>query len=205
MSRWALGLVETRGLIGSIEAADAAAKAAAVAVSSAELTDAALITVRIEGELGAVQASVEAAVRAAEMVGEVVSVTVIPNPDDGLGIILPQLRYVSKYHPGEDRPPLAPPGDDDMPGPTGPPPSPRRPQGSGGGMGGGRHVGQTDVSGSTGQTPRPDSPKQLKSMTVAELRRFARSLNRLEMSGREISRANKKQLIEAIKRVMDMD
>jgi hypothetical protein len=42
-------------------------------------------------------------------------------------------------------------------------------------------------------------------MTVAELRRFARSLNRLEMSGREISRANKKQLIEAIKRVMDMD
>lgn len=205
MSRWALGLVETRGLIGSIEAADAASKAAAVAVSSAELTDAALITVRIEGELGAVQASVEAAVRAAEMVGEVVSVTVIPNPDDGLAVILPALRYVSKYHPDEDRPPLAPPGERDMPGPVGPPPSPRRPRGSGGGLGRGHHGSQTPASRSKGRFPEPDSPRQLNSMTVAELRRFARSLNRLEMTGREISRANKKELIEAIKRVMDMD
>lgn len=204
MSRWALGLVETRGLIGSIEAADAAAKAAAVAVSSAELTDAALITIRIEGELGAVQASVEAAVRAAEMVGEVVSVTVIPNPDDGLAAILPQLRYVSKYHSDEDRPPLTPPGDSGMPGPIRPRPMAPR-QGSSAGAGQGRHISQAKTTKGGGQPFEPESAKTLKSMTVAELRRFARSLNRIEMSGREISRAKKKQLIEAIKRVMDMD
>ncbi len=202
MSRWALGLVETRGLIGSIEAADAAAKAAAVAVSSAELTDAALITIRIEGELGAVQASVDAAVRAAEMVGEVVSVTVIPNPDDGLAVILPQLRYVSKYHSDEDRPPLTPPGGSGMPGPISPRPIVPR-QGSGAGQG--RHISQAKTTKGAGQPSAPESAKTLKSMTVAELRRFARSLNRIEMTGREISRANKNQLMEAIKRVMDMD
>jgi len=84
MSRNALGLVETQGLIAAIEATDAAAKAAGVVVSSVELTDAAFLTLKIEGELGAVQAAVEAAVNAAQKLGEIVAVTIIPNPDDGL-------------------------------------------------------------------------------------------------------------------------
>ena len=65
MSDKALGLIETKGLIGAIEAVDAAAKAAAVVVSSVELTEAAFMTLKIEGDLGAVQAAVEAGAAAA--------------------------------------------------------------------------------------------------------------------------------------------
>ena len=56
----ALGLIETKGLIGAIEATDAAAKAAGVVISSVELTDATFLTLKIEGDLGAVQAAVKA-------------------------------------------------------------------------------------------------------------------------------------------------
>lgn len=105
MSKHALGLIETNGLIGSIVAADAAAKAAAVVVSSAEVTDAAYLTLRIEGELSAVQAAVDAGAHAAQMAGELISITVIPRPDDGLAPILPNVRYNSKYNP-DNRPAL---------------------------------------------------------------------------------------------------
>lgn len=105
MTMFALGLIETNGLIGAIVAADAAAKAAGVVVSSAEVTDAAYLTIRIEGELSAVQSAVEAGVRAAEQAGEVVATTVIPRPDPELIAILPDERYVSKYSP-DNRPAL---------------------------------------------------------------------------------------------------
>lgn len=106
MSLYALGLIETNGLIGAIVAADAAAKAAGVVVSSAEVTDAAYLTLRIEGELSAVQSAVDAGMRAAEQAGEVVSVTVIPRPDPELAPILPDIRYNSRYHP-DNRPALS--------------------------------------------------------------------------------------------------
>ena len=80
----ALGLVETRGLIGAIEAADAMVKAADVRLVSREVTVGALVTVHVVGEVAAVQAAVEAGRRAAERVGEVVSVHVIPRPDDAV-------------------------------------------------------------------------------------------------------------------------
>lgn len=80
----ALGLVETRGLIGAIEAADAMAKAADVRIVSTEVTVGALVTVQVVGEVAAVQAATEAGRRAAERVGEVVSVHVIPRPDDAV-------------------------------------------------------------------------------------------------------------------------
>lgn len=78
----ALGMVETRGLIGAVEAADAMLKAAEVRLVALERTDAALITAQVVGEVAAVQAAVEAGRRAAERVGAVVSVHVIPRPDD---------------------------------------------------------------------------------------------------------------------------
>ncbi len=106
MTMFALGLIETNGLIGAIVAADAAAKAAGVVVSSAEVTDAAYLTLRIEGELSAVQSAVEAGARAAEQAGEVVATTVIPRPDNELVTILPDARYVSKYNP-DNRPALS--------------------------------------------------------------------------------------------------
>lgn len=73
MSGRALGLIETRGLIGAIVATDAAAKGAAVVVTSVELTDAAFLTLKIEGDLGAVQAAVETGAEAAEKVGDLIS------------------------------------------------------------------------------------------------------------------------------------
>ncbi len=77
----ALGLIETRGLVGAIEAADAMVKAADVRLVAAKVTPAALVTVQVVGEVAAVKAAVEAGRRAAERVGEIVSVHVIPRPD----------------------------------------------------------------------------------------------------------------------------
>ena len=80
----AFGMVETRGLVGAIEAADAMVKAADVRLVAKEVTMAALVTVQVVGKVAAVQAAVEAGRRAAERVGEVVSVHVIPRPDDAV-------------------------------------------------------------------------------------------------------------------------
>lgn len=77
----ALGLIETRGLVGAVEAADAMVKAADVRLVAANVTPAALVTVQVVGEVAAVKAAVEAGRRAAERVGEIVSVHVIPRPD----------------------------------------------------------------------------------------------------------------------------
>lgn len=83
----ALGLIETRGLIAAIEAADAMTKAADVRLVNKEVTIGALVTVQVVGEVAAVQAAVEAGRRAAERVGEVVSVHVIPRPDDAVRVL----------------------------------------------------------------------------------------------------------------------
>lgn len=203
MSEKALGLIETKGLIGAIEATDAAAKAAAVVVSSVELTDATFLTLRIEGDLGAVQAAVEAAARAAEKVGELVAVHIIPRPDEGLGPILPQRRYVSKYHPEDNRPPLdLEDSEPDLPVK----PRPRTPS-SGSAQ---RPTGPTsDITRTRGDyAPAGDKKytiEELQALTVSELRQIARSMERMPLKGREISMANKNQLIDALKSVLDMD
>jgi microcompartment protein CcmL/EutN len=78
----ALGLIETRGLVGAIEAADAMVKAANVRLLGAEKTDAALMTVKVVGEVGAVKSAVDAGAAAAKKVGELISVHVIPRPHE---------------------------------------------------------------------------------------------------------------------------
>ena len=83
----ALGLVETRGLVGAIEAADAMVKAADVRLVSKEVTVGALVTVQVVGEVAAVKAAVDAGRRAAERVGEIVSVHVIPRPDEAVRML----------------------------------------------------------------------------------------------------------------------
>jgi ethanolamine utilization protein EutM len=87
MSR-ALGLIETRGLIGSIEAADAMLKSADVTLIKQEKVDAALVTVLVQGDVSAVQAAVDAGKEAAKRVGELVSALVIPHPDEEIGNVL---------------------------------------------------------------------------------------------------------------------
>lgn len=88
----ALGLVETKGLIGAIEAADAMAKAANVKLIGKEKTNPALITIKVIGEVAAVKASVEAGAAAAQRVGQLVSTLVIARPDDQLRELYPELE-----------------------------------------------------------------------------------------------------------------
>ena len=82
MDEKALGLVETKGLVGAIEVADVMLKTAAVRLIGIENTIAALLTVKVVGETGAVKAAVDAGASAAEKVGELISVHVIPRPHD---------------------------------------------------------------------------------------------------------------------------
>lgn len=83
----ALGLIETRGLVGAVEAADAGAKAANVRLLGTERADAGLVTVKFLGEVAAVKAAVDAGAAAAQRVGQLVAVHVIPRPHDDLGLV----------------------------------------------------------------------------------------------------------------------
>lgn len=89
MSKIALGLIETRGLVGSIEAADAMVKAARVTLVGKDVIGGGYVTVMVRGEVGAVKAAVDAGAAAARRVGELVSVHVIPRPHTEVEQILP--------------------------------------------------------------------------------------------------------------------
>jgi ethanolamine utilization protein EutM len=86
----ALGLVETRGLIGSVEAADAMVKAANVLLIGKEYIGAGYVTVMVRGDVGAVKAATDAGAAAARRVGELVAVHVIPRPHTEVERILPK-------------------------------------------------------------------------------------------------------------------
>ncbi|HHU49443.1 MAG: BMC domain-containing protein [Caldicoprobacterales bacterium] len=90
MKKEALGMVETRGLVGAIEAADAMVKAANVTLIGKEKIGTGLVTVMVRGDVGAVKASTEAGAEAAKRVGELVSVHVIPRPHGDVEGILPE-------------------------------------------------------------------------------------------------------------------
>ncbi len=85
----ALGMIETKGLIGSIEAADARVKAANVQLVGKESIGGGYVTVLVRGDVGAVKAATDAGAAAAQRVGELVSVHVIPRPHDEIERILP--------------------------------------------------------------------------------------------------------------------
>jgi len=91
----ALGMIETKGLIGAIEAADAMVKAAKVTLEGREQIGSGLVTVMVRGDVGAVKASVEAGAAAAKRVGEVVSVHVIPSPHEDVEKILPAAKQAA--------------------------------------------------------------------------------------------------------------
>ena len=86
----ALGMVETRGLIGAIEAADAMVKAANVRLIGKEKIGGGFVTVMVRGDVGAVKAATDTGATAAEKVGELVSVHVIPRPHSDVESILPK-------------------------------------------------------------------------------------------------------------------
>lgn len=88
----ALGMVETKGLVGSIEAADAMVKAATVSLIGKVHVGGGLVTVMVRGDVGAVKAATDAGAAAAAKVGELVSVHVIPRPHPEVEFILPTLQ-----------------------------------------------------------------------------------------------------------------
>ena len=88
----ALGMVETKGLVGSIEAADAMVKAANVTLIGKEQIGAGLVTVMVRGDVGAVKAATDAGASAASRVGELVSVHVIPRPHSEVELTLPKTK-----------------------------------------------------------------------------------------------------------------
>jgi microcompartment protein CcmL/EutN len=90
MAADALGLIETKGLIGSVEAADAMVKAANVVLIGKEYIGAGYVTVMVRGDVGAVKAATDAGAAAARRVGELVSVHVIPRPHAEVERILPK-------------------------------------------------------------------------------------------------------------------
>ncbi len=89
MTNIALGMVETKGLVGAIEAADAMVKSANVQLIGKVLVGGGLVTVMVRGDVGAVKSSVDAGGAAAQRVGELISVHVIPRPHDDVELILP--------------------------------------------------------------------------------------------------------------------
>lgn len=86
----ALGMVETRGLVAAIEAADAMVKAANVVLVGSEYVGGGYVTVMVRGDVGAVKAATDAGAAAARRVGELASVHVIPRPHEEVEMILPQ-------------------------------------------------------------------------------------------------------------------
>ncbi|MCR2043535.1 ethanolamine utilization microcompartment protein EutM [Anaerosalibacter massiliensis] len=91
MEHDALGMIETKGLVGSIEASDAMVKAANVQLIGKEHIGAGLVTVMVRGDVGAVKAATDAGAAAAQRVGELISVHVIPRPHVEVETILPKM------------------------------------------------------------------------------------------------------------------
>lgn len=92
----ALGLIETKGLVGAIEAADAMVKTANVTLSAKEFIGAGFVTVTVRGDVGAVKAATDAGAAAARRIGELIAVHVIPNPHEDVEKILPGARKGDK-------------------------------------------------------------------------------------------------------------
>ncbi len=140
----ALGLIETLGFVGVTEAADAATKAAAVELSAVEQIEGGIISIRVLGDVGAVQAAVEAGVQAAQQVGTLVAHHVIPNPHEDLVDVFGLMK-------------------------------------------------------NTGETDEIDET-DLESLPVHRLRQIARETPGVAIQGREISRANRAQLLSELRK-----
>ena len=92
MSREALGMIETRGLVAAIEAADAMVKAAEVELIGTEKIGSGLVSVMVRGDVSAVKAATEAGAAAASRLGEIVATHVIPRPHGDVEKILPAIK-----------------------------------------------------------------------------------------------------------------
>lgn len=227
MSREALGLIETKGMLGAIEVTRAATRAAEVSIASAEHTESGRVIVKIEGDWETVVTAVEAGARAAEQMQQLVSIHVIPRPNEMVSPILPYRLFLDRYFPSGDALPANKPGVGTVARheeqrqmsptrvtarPTNQNPNPRT---------SGKPKNQDNPTSKTPATGErsvvetkidPQLPEQggvkgapsyaeLEALPVVKLRQYARTLNNLPIQGRQISMANKQQLLEAIKAI----
>lgn len=212
MSDQALGMVETRGLVASIEAADAMVKAARVTLIGKEKVQGGLVTILVVGETAAVKSAVDAGAAAAQRVGELVSTHIIPRPDDQVDGIIKRMSdtKITKTYPVEKTISSS---------------KPKRERKS-------EKVGKKELfeevepvtrpstfstieklkEEALGESYKPEKVKTSKSkgaqkftmselevMNVHQLRRFARDFEDFPIKGREISRANRGELLDFFK------
>ena len=185
----ALGMIETRGLVASIEAADAMVKAANVTLTCKEHVGGGLVTVMVRGDVGAVKAAVDAGAAAAERVGELVSVHVIPRPHEELEGILTTPAPV----PPTPKPPREP--EEAPPAPVSPPPVPQpEPQPD-------PEVPAEEEKAEEGEAVQLSdlTDEVLEAMPVVKLRSVARSVGLDTMTRKEIRFAKKEELVAAIR------
>ena len=196
----ALGMIETRGLVASIEAADAMVKAANVTLTCKEHVGGGLVTVMVRGDVGAVKGAVDAGAAAAERVGELVSVHVIPRPHEELegmlttpGPVTPTPKPPEKPEdpppPPAEEPPVSQPEPQPAPEPE-PEPAPEAPAEDRDGEGGGIQL--ADLT-----------DEVLEAMPVVKLRSAARSVGLNTMTRKEIRFAKKEELVAAIRAFRD--
>ena len=166
MAATSIGLIETRGLVGTIAAADTAAKAADVQLLGVEQTGGGFVSVRFQGDVAAVRTAVQVAAAAAAEVGELITAHVIPGPH---GEVARMLKRGLEPAPATAKPPPSSetlePGD--------------------------------DLGGLTAT--------ELARVPVARLRQLARQTPGIALQGRQISRANKEQLLQALERARSSD
>lgn len=159
MIEYALGMIETKGLVAAIEAADTACKAANVKLIGKEYIGGGYVTIKIIGEVAAVKAAVDAGATSAQRVGELISVHVIPRPIDDLEMLI----YPEKIS---------------------------------------KHISNDPSHFDTIELPETRSPEELRSylenLSVMQLRSLARKIEEIDLTGREISKATKDELIEKI-------
>jgi microcompartment protein CcmL/EutN len=222
MPQKSIGLIEFKGLTGAVAAADAAAKAADIDLAACEVTTGACVMLRIEGELFAVQQAIEAATTVARKMGQFLTAKVIPRPHEGLAPLLaprgyrnrllqpgpgpvsapkprPEIRTAGKTQATQSQAPEKQPRSEPIaaakpkpaavpvvaqptPKPQPPPPKPV-------------------VTAGPSATTAADKPDiaALEKLPVVKLRKLARTIANLPIQGREISMANKMQLLEAIR------
>ena len=190
----ALGMIETRGLVASIEAADAMVKAASVTLISKTHVGGGLVTVMVEGDVGAVKAATDAGAAAAERVGELISVHVIPRPAADVAHILDR-RPEPKPEPEPEPPAPEPEPEHEVPEPE--------PE----------EAAHTEEMKEEQPEEAPAekmdlselTPEALGKMTVAKLRIVARELGTTGMSRRDIRFAKKEDLIERITKALGQE
>lgn len=180
MLEYALGMVETRGLVGAIEAGDVMVKTANVRLVDAEYIKNGFVTVKCVGEVAAVKAAVDAAAAAAQRVGQLISTHVIPRPAEDVEFIIKKSQPTAKNVVVEVKEEAAPKEKSKQP----------------------EKVVDENVSEILDVVVASDDHdeyrKQLDAMTVHQLRRLARDVGGLSIFGRQISKANKKELIQEL-------